>query len=146
MSYLQMSLANGQSHWMAGIDFSEEGSAGSLNEILHSCSKESPVDEDSSNDTNPSGTCSSSSPAGFLMESKIQSHRMSSPVVFQRILNNLKDFNLQNGPARMSSSPGGLALHPVKPEISLQDPFEAFLMREFVENVAPMMNLYAFEA
>lgn len=79
------------------------------------------------------------------LESKIRSYRMSSPEVFQRVLKDLTAGSTSPGvkepsPSQSPMPPSG------KPPIVIQDQFEAYLMREYVESVAPMMNLYAMDS
>lgn len=110
-------------------------------------------------------THASSTTTGSGLKSKIRSHRMSSPVVYERVLSCLghsSDHHSTSSPSSArppSPSPSGLPQHPPHLPLplpmplgidhrifGLTDPFESFLMREYLENVAPMMNLYALDS
>lgn len=123
--------AIGKNHWTSAIDFSSETFANAPQPSCHA----NLIDESSTPVLSPSGSphhWNSSQP----IESKVRSYRMSSPVVFQRVLANLNDDNNHKH----------LPSIELDPSSALSDPFEAFLMRRFVEDVAPLMNLYAFDS
>lgn len=127
---------------MAGIEGPEEGVQGNGGaSIPDSYSKESSIDEHMSS---PSLASSSG------MECKIRSLRMCSPSVFQRVMSGLAGggsaMQHEHSPVMSETTPVPVPPPRLQPANALSDPFEAFLMHEYVENVAPMMNLYAMDS
>lgn len=123
--------ATDNNHWTSAIVFSSDLNTNAPQPSSRATSVE---------DCNTAVHSPSSSPHHWSqiqpIESKIRGHRMSSPVVFQRVLANLTNENNQEHLSSVKADPSSV----------INDPFEAFLMRRFVDDVAPLMNLYAFDS
>lgn len=144
-----MNTAFGPNHWTTALESQSSASYTGNYPTYNAQQRESPSEEymqspRQSAGSEGGGSFSGSSGSSSRLESKLRSYRMSSPEVFQRVLKDLQTgLSLPEQSLHMHSpSPSTFA----QPQIAINDQFEGFLMRQYVQSVAPMMNLYAMDS